>query len=219
MELFFDFDGTLAEGGCYSFEWLYRLARLHGYRGSEAEARAALRWCTDFEVAERLAIPRRSEEFTWSLLEQNRHRLAHAWWHSTLRRVLRELAGRNVLHVLSNRDQMSLEQGLVRIGCRDLFRSCIGTSPGVPGKPATDLYWKLRPDALRSTQAEVYIGDKETDREFSRRVGLGFVAACWYRPTLVEDRASCASLEQLPARLRKIRESGPRELIASRPLR
>jgi len=205
LEIIFDFDGTLAEGGSYSFGWLFELARRHGYRQGATKARAALSSCTDFEVVERLEIRDRPEELTRSLLEKSWRSLDDVWWDPALRRVLEELAETHVLHVLSNRDQESLEDGLVRIGCRNLFNCCVGSSSGLEGKPSTTLYQRLRNATTVPVERGVYIGDKESDHEFAQRAGLGFLAACWYRATLLDHSASCVSVDRLPHMLRQDR--------------
>lgn len=205
MEVVLDFDGTLADRCGYSFSWLLALLRSHGYLGTAEDVRAAMECCTDFDAASRLGIKDRPEELTQKLLLENRRSLEHAVWNNALRPVLCELAGAHVLHVVSNRDQESLEEGLTLIGCRDLFGSCVGSTPDILGKPSTALFRRLRSEAPPTSACGVYIGDQLIDREFARKAGLEFIAACWYRDTLEDDDACCISLEALPAQLARLR--------------
>lgn len=209
MEVIFDFDGTLVTGCGYPFSWLVELARSHGYRGSEEAARSALHGCTDFDVAQCLGIEDRQAEFTAKLLQENRRRLRHARWDPNLQRVLEGLAEAHVLHVLSNRDQESLEEGLARLGFRHLFAQCIGSTPDIEGKPASSLFRRLCSKAPVSPEMAVYIGDKALDSEFSDRAGIAFLPACWYWDSLLGYERSCSHLQDLPACL------GEADILAS----
>lgn len=200
MDVILDFDGTLVTDCGYSLSWLVELARSHGYRGNEEDARLVLHGCTDFDIALRLRLKDRRDEFTAELLRENRRSLHHARWDPDLRPILEGLADRHVLHVLSNRDQQSLEEGLLRLECRHLFDQCVGSAPGIDGKPASQLFRRLCSKAPVSPESAVYVGDKAIDREFSARIGIAFLAACWYRDSPRGTKSRAAICETFPGR-------------------
>ncbi len=207
MEIFLDFDGTLAEGCCYPFSWLVQLAREYGYRGSEDEFLAATGECTDFEIAERIGINRKAREFTDRVLEANAKGLDKAYIHPNLVPVLEQLASEHILHVLSNRDQLTLEAGLSMLGLVHLFSSCTGAVEGIRGKPEIDLYEQFRTMSPARSRPETYVGDKPADRVFSQRAGLLFVGACWHRDALLQDADACDSPVALPAALLRVQRN------------
>lgn len=204
VDLVFDFDGTLCEGAGAISADLIEMARHHGFRGSAAAARAALKGCTtDFEVAAALApsdVQRR--RLARRLVEENRRNLEQAFTHPSLPAVLRLLSIDHALHIISNRDHSSLATGLAALELEVYFEGCVGVYDGVPGKPSLRLCELLDSELQRSLRKPIYIGDKDSDYEFAKAAGMSFIRATWFRKVSPgQGQVTCELPEDLLARV------------------
>lgn len=211
LRLFLDFDGTLVFNSTHSFSQLLQLAVAYGFKGSSADAEQRLRSCTtDYEIADQLGMGVDTRGFTSALLDANMLNLENSEYSASLLRVIHELGAHHELYIISNRDQLSLEVGIEKIGLSHLFKEVVGAQKGLRGKPFTEMCDGLLQrlgvgDAAKKTQIDVYIGDKGTDYQFAQKAHMKFIGACWYHDRLSAKTPNrCVKINDLRNSLKEI---------------
>ena len=196
-DVIFDFDGTLICGAGYAPGWIRAHIERYGSGLTKNEMERVLSTCrSDFEIFSMLSISGDAESFLREILCKNLLGLDRGHWDTNTRFVLEGIALNHRIFLLSNRDQAGLEEGVRRIGCDGLFTEVIGTSEELPGKPSGQMVDRL----LSSTgpdRPRIYVGDKISDLEFSKRICAHFIEACWYKSESFGD-LTCFEICDLP---------------------
>jgi pyrophosphatase PpaX len=129
------------------------------------------------------------------------------------RRVLRVLAHRYVLGVVSSGSRRRVPRQLRRLGLARLFATCVCGEDAHHRKPnPAPLRLALRQLRLPS-EACVYVGDTPEDVEMGRRAGVRSIGVLGLFPTARRLRAArpdalLRSLDQLPQALRRLSPAG-----------
>ena len=180
--VFFDLDGTLfdtLEDIAFSVNYALRaydidpvpLSQVRHYVGR------GLRNALAQAVA---ASGRRVEEEDFDLMHQllmgcyERHPADHTVPYEGVEDLLSSLKGRGIKTGLLSNKADTIVQGILR-KYPLAFDYASGAVPGVPLKPAPDLFLKALSGLGVSVEETVYVGDSEVDAEFARRAGCRFL--------------------------------------------
>lgn len=94
--------------------------------------------------------------------------------------ILRQLADAGfILSLCSNKPQNLCEKVLRDFGIYHLFKSIVGSSEGIPRKPAPDLMQLTLRNLAADAGDCMFIGDSELDLKTSQHFNMRFVMAAW----------------------------------------
>jgi len=113
-----------------------------------------------------------------------------------LRAVLRDLARRYPLFIVSGRDTGSIRAAMHAHGLSDVFVDVVGADPGDREKPdPATLVAVLQKHGIKPAAA-VYVGDKLVDVQLAEAAGTQFVCAAWYEDLLPDAPIKARSISE-----------------------
>ena len=174
--------------------------RRHGCDSAEDELLETISSAnSDWAIMERCLPPGCRTDAYAEILRANAEIVASSECDPALPGVLRDLAVRYSLFILSGRDRSSIDAAVRLHEIQDIFIDVIGAGLDGAEKPdPRDLLALLARHQIEPTRA-VYIGDKLVDQQLAEAAGTRFICASWYEDLLPDARVKALSISELAA--------------------
>ncbi len=180
--IIFDFDDTIIDDAESTVEEILSILRQCDLRFDEITVKNYILTATsDYSICRKFLVGYEIEFAYEKIKAVNLQKMQKVELSDTMANTLRDLSKYFQLFIISGRDTASLKYSLERLKIDHLFKQIIGSDPLIESKPNPITLLELAGRNNLNLKNCIYIGDSQTDYEFSKHAKCGFIGAAWFR--------------------------------------